>query len=912
MMAVLCFKRLAKKYRRRNAFRMNVADRSKSPNFVKITTSANEVLRLSRNGVTFVKSKDVISPIIQSINKPKMFDVRYKRDDSRKKLRLLRLLSIIGGTDATVSDSVYTIVSRHVNKHLQKTNYNYLSSAKALQRKLSLICPKNESIDVSKLFHQHFKDDELKLRKSENEMDSDDDNTNNISYNKNYNNNYNYNDNVDKKPKDEDALSQQPYLEGTPIYYGASVAIQGRHGGFMSVLNTKDVTACGHKILPTSKFMIINSDNDSSIGLVRYGDAVWLKVGGGSTIGYSSFSKVGEDVVGVLGAGYENHSLATKDHVRAIKPTLIEWDDENKFKAMQYGKWIILKQGDCINSIGDVVCHYDKILLEQEWFYLSSPSPQESAMYKTKCNIDSSEEEKRRHFDLFRPVDACTWKIHLSDAPIDASRAEQLRAVFLYKATTQIQESSEFRDSKRPCLFTPLRAKLNPQLEINAVISKEIPQKLSLKASEANLLKRYSKMALTHFERNASSKKYLESVYGPNSNIPKFKERELILRNCSKGLAVHYEAPEVVSPRVLSQLEKESDKYWTSAANILIDSKAWALLPTKMQTYYDRDKQKKLDAAKVLQRFCKKILKNRFNFGRSFTSIDKIAFKKISLGDDYDHRTEHLTNILFDNKQEPIPAPEKNKTVNKSNTFLTTGSIISDNVSVNDKKSFISRSSRDDNSIQKNYSDRKEKIAQIYSNMAPSSYLLPYNSRTSAITVHNNNNSIDQRPYSVNNSLSASDIKLINTESLVTASIDKSVTFQFNDIIDNNTQLERSKTAPTQIGSNSSLFASTMSTVGLHTAGQKSTTSQKTALKIKADENRERLNKTDERSHGLPDFVFEKQQKEKLSVDTGMKFLLAMKKKEKNSNAKSNIYGDIAVKKRKDKFESHHMRKLFF
>jgi hypothetical protein len=68
------------------------------------------------------------------------------------------------------------------------------------------------------------------------------------------------------------------YAPGTAVYFGATVAVQSRHGGFLSFNNASDIRASAHKILPSARFTIWNCDELQDHGVVRYGDAVWLQV----------------------------------------------------------------------------------------------------------------------------------------------------------------------------------------------------------------------------------------------------------------------------------------------------------------------------------------------------------------------------------------------------------------------------------------------------------------------------------------------------------------------------------------------------------------------------------------------------------------------------------------------------------
>lgn len=143
------------------------------------------------------------------------------------------------------------------------------------------------------------------------------------------------------------------YVVGTTIYFGASVALQARHGGFLSFNNSQDIKASAHKILPQTKFVIVNSTDLTNTGAMRYGDAVWLQAGQHEVLGANYIAKAD-----------------SKDKQKRFRPALINCRRENIFKAQQYGRWIILNKEAPRTSIGELVLHRDKIILEQEWYVI--------------------------------------------------------------------------------------------------------------------------------------------------------------------------------------------------------------------------------------------------------------------------------------------------------------------------------------------------------------------------------------------------------------------------------------------------------------------------------------------------------------------------------------------------------------
>ena len=152
--------------------------------------------------------------------------------------------------------------------------------------------------------------------------------------------------------KEENVSSRQDfeYLPGTNVYFGSTIALKARHGGYLSFHDPKHVKASAHILCPTTSFIISNCDDPTDIGLLRYGDAVWLQAG----------------VFEVLGADFGSGAMTGSDS-RKIVPALINSRRENLVKAHQYGRWIVLRQERTLESLGEPVNHLDKVILEQEW-----------------------------------------------------------------------------------------------------------------------------------------------------------------------------------------------------------------------------------------------------------------------------------------------------------------------------------------------------------------------------------------------------------------------------------------------------------------------------------------------------------------------------------------------------------------
>lgn len=197
-----------------------------------------------------------------------------------------------------------------------------------------------------------------------------------------------------KKLDVQDALTYNP---GTAVYFGATIALQSRHGGFLSFVHGSDIKASAPKLLPSTRFVIWNCDQLNDYGVLRYGDAVWLQAGQHE----------------ILGAHY-SCGPGTNEMTRQIHPALINCRRNNFFKAQQYGRWIVLNQGHPSEKMGEQVLHHDSILLEQEWYFLGSKTPYDSFMEK---KMSFEKVTSGGGMDVFRPSQECNWKVHLVALP---------------------------------------------------------------------------------------------------------------------------------------------------------------------------------------------------------------------------------------------------------------------------------------------------------------------------------------------------------------------------------------------------------------------------------------------------------------------------------------------------------------
>lgn len=322
------------------------------------------------------------------------------------------------------------------------------------------------------------------------------------------------------------------------------------------------------------------------------------------------------------------------DQKRTIQPALVSCKRASMFKAQQYGRWVILNRSKPMETLGQPVLHDDKVILEQEWFFLASSSPYQSSMYKT---LNNSDEAMTTKMDLFQPGDECSWKIHLVALPSEDKAGELQRQLLLQQAKESIDDSAAMRYEKAPSLLTSLQSKLPAELTDESLFSNQLSRKMHQKENQEYLLNTYRQLGTKQFHSNYNPLKFLGKIYGPDSNIVRYKAF-VLERNESEVPCGLYEQsqqaqhgskdshPDDVHK---TSTERAHDDYWNSAQRVLVDTKSWVQLPSAMTKYYKGDRTKKIRAAMVLQKWIRKFLNSTFDFERAMKRIDQVARNKL-------------------------------------------------------------------------------------------------------------------------------------------------------------------------------------------------------------------------------------------------------------------------------------------
>lgn len=432
-------------------------------------------------------------------------------------------------------------------------------------------------------------------------------------------------------------LKIDEFLDGTPIFFKALLALKSCHGGYLTI-NDLQIVASAQVPIPVAQFVIMNADNLTDDGTITYGNAVWLIV----------------DNRRVLGSQYAGIGQARK-----LCPTLVKCAKAHMRKAQHIGRWIIMNKSDPSGMMGRSCLHGDKITLEQDWLYLSSPSSDVVSLHRSRNTIadvahqSSTINNKSKDVDYFDAPEDCVWRVELvaqkDMGTLDGRKMAKLSA----KARTQLTSSVKTRRRLRCNLSGQISDKID-QKEKFKKIRDTLQTKLSIETEQNYFESNYANMTTTRSTniqntQSASSNidfddrfkvgrdSSLESGSRSPLNRSRFIGSELKssirygLRspsNQKNSNKLHFAASKIAGGHT-SRLEKIGDNYMKMAQKLLVSTSAWAVLHSAMTKYYDGPSRKlKVDAAIVIQRFVRSkcrflsITRARMNLIDSRTALD--------------------------------------------------------------------------------------------------------------------------------------------------------------------------------------------------------------------------------------------------------------------------------------------------
>ena len=360
------------------------------------------------------------------------------------------------------------------------------------------------------------------------------------------------------------ALDCQP---GRDIYFGSSIGLRSlAHDGFLCFKQDDSIEASAPSMTPLARFVILNADNFQDNSTVRFGDAILLQIG----------------EYEVLGAKYK----VSTDGVLTPYLSIINSRGDNIKKAIAFGTWIILDQRDVIGNMGSMVGHMDTILLEKQWGFLSSSSPQRTTVLE--CG---SFEDVR--VDIRQDI---SWVIHF--LPLngihDLIDYKSLNRGLLSTATSQLDNSAEGRQQANQVLsrlsrkFNQLKSRNNSNTLDTA---RTMPYKLK------KLKRTQMKIAI------------LERPISPSLSTQLLRNRNTLSRI--------QDVQSYASPLL------KADALYQEYSNLLrISCKEWSSMRMSMSKYYDVNPSIRTEAARTIQRwFQRYVLK--FSFQRAFTERRK-------------------------------------------------------------------------------------------------------------------------------------------------------------------------------------------------------------------------------------------------------------------------------------------------
>jgi len=122
-------------------------------------------------------------------------------------------------------------------------------------------------------------------------------------------------------------------------------------------------------------------------------------------------------------------------------------------------------------TLGQQVLNHDRIILEQEWYFLASTSPSNTTMFKS---VDNSDDAMTTKIDLFKPSEDCIWKLHIVELPTFNNNHEKERMQQLLRAEETIELSKAGRKHKEGALLCSLKSQLKPELKEDNVVKTKL------------------------------------------------------------------------------------------------------------------------------------------------------------------------------------------------------------------------------------------------------------------------------------------------------------------------------------------------------------------------------------------------------------------------------------------------------
>jgi hypothetical protein len=417
----------------------------------------------------------------------------------------------------------------------------------------------------------------------------------------------------------------------------------------------------------------MKSEDLGNRAVVKYGDAIWLQAGSTQ----------------VLGARFSGSISVGKG--RQLQPSLISSKRSNMFQAQQYGRWIVVNVDDPVGSHGKPVLHQDRVLIEQEWYYLASNTPYDSYMYKIKQSIDEAVERSMANYQKLMQsnnedaviaggkTDTSVDSIGEGSIMSTQSGTSMMPSSRSAETIKKKKKKARHATSKRSINFfdggedsiwrirlvgitsadgssenkrAQLLSKATDQIDMSAKERKSAAVQLlttlhdvlpphlypealktgTLHHKESEYLEQ--KLLIDRFGKLSNkgftrqpSIKFIEELYGKDSLIYMKKKEVQAIRDSHAG--IEKAAIDYVDVYTHNQADMAETRYWEKAQKLLISAQAYCVLNDAMNRFYQIDFNKKVKAVRMLQSCVRRYLERKFTYTKEFAKRDKAALVKL-------------------------------------------------------------------------------------------------------------------------------------------------------------------------------------------------------------------------------------------------------------------------------------------
>ena len=307
------------------------------------------------------------------------------------------------------------------------------------------------------------------------------------------------------------ALPREQFMVGTAIFYRAVLSLQhGKHKGVLAYEWTEPVAdlaaaAFAPKVALNARatapgddgtrFELLNALDLTDEKSVTYGDVVYLLAANQYALG-SEYN----GLVNVSGHRTLNASIV-KCRVRGAA-NLTPAQYSTHIERLDQGRWTILNKDNPIGRRGEIVKHGDRIMLEQEFAYLASPSPSDVFLERTRWGVEEVW-SKNPDLDYFNMTEECSWIPHLVQQR-SLVRADSRRAALQLAAVNQLGDAVKVRGRAKRALIGRLGDMVDITTEFDR-IQGHLQHKLSKQGDDEHLLNLYSSMSQRQFQRKYRS-----------------------------------------------------------------------------------------------------------------------------------------------------------------------------------------------------------------------------------------------------------------------------------------------------------------------------------------------------------------------------------------------------------------------